>query len=152
MFGHGDLRVDRNSEDNLAAVAALSEKGSLRVYLIVVAFALVFGSSLFLDRLPLSVFAPAFRQVLNIGPLASGGVLATIVWGYALLHVPAGWPGDLWRARKVLSAIIVLRSALTAPMAVVWNLPSLLAIGFLFGAAEPGALLWLKINPKEQLA
>jgi len=87
-----------------------------------------------------------------MGPMASGVVLVTIVWGYPLLRVPARWPGDLWGARKPLAAIIVLRSALTAPTAVVWNLPSLLAIGFPFGAAEPGALLWLKINPKEQPA
>src|SRR5208337_3945796 len=94
---------------------------------------------LFLDRAALSVLAPAVRRDLNIGPMAMGGVFTAFIWGYALLHIPVGWLGDLWGARKVLTAVVALWSAFTAATALAWSLPSLLVIRFLFGAAEAGA-------------
>ena len=61
------------------------------------------------------------------------------MWGYALLHVPAGWMGDRYGARRVLAAIVILWSAFTAATALAWNLASIMVLRFLFGAAEAGA-------------
>ena len=123
----------------MAVRAATSEPAASGVRHIVVAFAFVLGLVLFIDRAALSVLAPAVRRDLDIGPMAMGGVFTAFIWGYALLHVPVGWLGDLWGARKVLTAVVALWSAFTAATALAWSLPSLLAIRFLFGAAEAGA-------------
>ena len=131
--------IQTEREDNLSAVTADSEDAPSHVHHIVVAFAFVLGLVLFLDRAALSVLAPAIRRDLNIGPMAMGGVFTAFIWGYALLHVPVGWLGDLWGARRVLTVIVALWSAFIAATAAAWNLSSLLAIRFLFGAAEAGA-------------
>jgi MFS family permease len=131
--------IQTEREDNLAAVTADSEDAPSRVHHIVVAFAFVLGLVLFLDRAALSMLAPAIRRDLNIGPMAMGGVFTAFIWGYALLHVPVGWLGDLWGARRVLTVIVALWSAFIAATAAAWSLSSLLAIRFLFGAAEAGA-------------
>jgi MFS family permease len=105
----------------------------------VVAFSFALGLVLFLDRAALSVVAPAIRRDLHFGPLAMGAVFTAFMWGYALMHLPAGWLGDLWGARRVLTTIVVLWSVFTAATAAAWNLLSLLVIRVLFGAAEAGA-------------
>jgi MFS family permease len=125
--------------DKVAVAGEATEDTPSRVRHVVVAFAFVLGLVLFLDRAALSVLAPAVRRDLHFGPMAMGAVFTAFIWGYALLHVPAGWLGDLWGARKVLTVIVVLWSAFTAATAAAWNLSSLLVIRFLFGAAEAGA-------------
>ena len=105
----------------------------------VVATSFALALVLYLDRAALSVLAPAIRKELGIGPMAMGWVFSAFVVGYALFHVPAGWLGDRFGARRVLAAIVVLWSAFTCLTAAAWNLPSLLVIRFLFGAAEAGA-------------
>jgi MFS family permease len=104
-----------------------------------VAATFLLGLILYLDRASMSVLAPAIRSELQLGPLAMGWVFSAFVWGYALFHIPAGWLGDRFGARRVLAAIVVLWSAFTAATGCAWNLVSMLAIRFLFGAAEAGA-------------
>lgn len=94
---------------------------------------------LYLDRAALSVLAPAIRRDLHIGPLAMGWVFTAFVGGYALCHIPSGWLADRFGSRRVLAAIVVLWSVFTALTGAAWSLGSLLAIRFLFGAAEAGA-------------
>lgn len=105
----------------------------------VVALTFCLGLVLFLDRAALSVLAPSIRRDLHLGPAAMGGVFTAFVWGYALLHIPAGALGDRYGARRVLAGIVVLWSLSTAATAAAWSLLSLLVIRFLFGAAEAGA-------------
>lgn len=125
--------------DNPVVAGGSSQGAPSRLRHVVIAFAFVLGFVLFLDRAALSVLAPAIRRDLHFGPMAMGAVFTAFIWGYALFHIPTGWLGDLWGARKVLTAIVVLWSAFTAATAGAWNLSSLLAIRFLFGAAEAGA-------------
>jgi len=105
----------------------------------VTAMAFLLGLVLYVDRAALSVAAPSLRRDLNLSPMDMGWLFSAFVWGYALFHVPSGWLGDRIGARKMLAAIVVLWSAFTAATVLAWNLPSLLAIRFLFGAAEAGA-------------
>jgi len=92
-----------------------------------------------MDRAALSVLAPAIRRDLHLSPIAMGAVFTAFIWGYAACHVPAGWLGDVWGARRVLTAIVALWSGFTAAAAATWDLSSLLIVRFLFGAAEAGA-------------
>ena len=101
--------------------------------------AFLLGLVLYVDRAALSIAAPAIRRELGMGPLAMGWVFSAFVWGYALFHLPVGWLGDRLGARRVLAAIVTLWSGFTAATAIAWSLTSLLAIRFLFGAAEAGA-------------
>ena len=105
----------------------------------VVALAFLLALVLYMDRTVLSIAAGAMRADLHLSPLAMGWVFSVFVWGYALFHVPMGWLGDRLGPRRVLAAIVVLWSASTACTALAWNFASLLAIRFLFGAAEAGA-------------
>ena len=97
------------------------------------------GVVLFLDRAALSVLAPSISRDMHLGPAAMGGVFTAFVWGYALLSIPAGALGDRYGGRRVLAAIVFLWSVFTAATATAWSLLSLVAIRFLFGAAEAGA-------------
>jgi MFS family permease len=83
--------------------------------------------------------APVIRQELGFSPMAMGWVFSAFVWGYALFHIPSGWLGDTVGPRRVLTGIVLLWSMFTAATAAAWNLASMLAIRFLFGAAEAGA-------------
>jgi MFS family permease len=94
---------------------------------------------LYVDRAALSVLAPTIRRDLNLGPMAMGWIFSAFVWGYALFHVPTGWLADRMGPRRVLASIVILWSGFTALTAAAWNLPSMLAVRFLFGAAEAGA-------------
>jgi MFS family permease len=105
----------------------------------VVGLSALLGLVLYIDRAALSVVAPILRRDLKLSPMDMGWIFSAFVWGYALFHVPAGWLGDRLGARRVLAGIVTLWSAFTAATALAWNLPSLLAIRFLFGAAEAGA-------------
>jgi MFS family permease len=129
--------------DNAAVTGATSEDAPSRVRHVVVAFAFVLGPVLFLDRAVRSVLAPAARRDLKIGPMAMGGVFTAFIWGYGLLHVPAGWLGDPWgspqRPDGDRGALVCVYCRDGHVSAAAWILSSLLAIRFLFGAAEAGA-------------
>lgn len=66
-------------------------------------------------------------------------VFSAFTAAYAIFEIPTGWWGDRIGTRRVLARIVVWWSAFTALTGAVWNLPSLLAARFLFGAGEAGA-------------
>jgi sugar phosphate permease len=109
----------------------------VRYQVVAAAFSLSFV--LYLDRAAVAVLAPAIREDLGISALEMGWIFSAFVWGYALLHVPTGLLGDRLGARRVITAIVIAWSVLTAATAAAWNLTSILVIRFLFGGAESGA-------------
>lgn len=58
---------------------------------------------------------------------------------YALFEIPVGWLGDKLGPRKVLTRIVLCWMGFTALMGAAWNIASLAAFRFLFGAGEAGA-------------
>jgi MFS family permease len=104
-----------------------------------VALTFLLGLVLYADRSAISVLAPAIRRDFGLSPVAMGGVFMAFVWGYAAFSLPVGWVGDRFGSRKVLAVIVVLWSTFTSATAATWNLSSLIAARFLFGAAESGA-------------
>lgn len=121
------------------ATAHTEVEAAARTHRWVVAGAFLLAVVLYLDRAALSVTAASIRGELGISPMAMGWVFSAFVWGYALFHIPVGWVVDRWGPRRVLPAIVVLWSIFTTLTGSAWNFGSLLAIRFLFGAAEAGA-------------
>lgn len=58
---------------------------------------------------------------------------------YALFEVPSGWLGDKLGSRKILIRIVLFWITFTALTGAAWNLASLIAFRFFFGAGEAGA-------------
>jgi MFS family permease len=68
-----------------------------------------------------------------------GWVFSAFTIAYAAFEIPTGRLGDVFGTRKVLMRIVLWWSGFTALTGAVWNLPSLIAARFLFGAGEAGA-------------
>jgi sugar phosphate permease len=66
-------------------------------------------------------------------------VLGAHQLGYALFQIPAGWLGDRFGPRIVLSAAVLWWSAFMALTGFAWSVPMLIGFLFLFGAGEAGA-------------
>jgi MFS family permease len=76
---------------------------------------------------------------LGLTPALTAYAFSAFSLSYALLEMPVGWLGDRLGSRKILSRIIVCCAVLTALTGMAWNLTSLVAVRFLFGAGEAGA-------------
>lgn len=93
----------------------------------------------YLDRVCISVAAPAMQKDLGMSPSQLGLVFGIFTLAYGLFEIPGGWMGDRFGPRRVLTRIVVWWSVFTALTGVVTNFSQLLAVRFLFGAGEAGA-------------
>lgn len=94
---------------------------------LVVVFVMVITAVAFIDRVNLSIAAPALTAEFGVNPAVMGLLLSSFTWSYTLLNVPAGMLVDRVRTRVVYAAALL-----------VWALASFLAavvnsIGALFG-------------------
>jgi MFS family permease len=67
-------------------------------------------------------------------------VFGAFTLAYAVFEIPAGWWGDRYGSRRILTRIVVWWSVFTALTGAAWGIASLVVIRFLFGAGEAGAL------------
>ena len=65
----------------------------------------------YLDRGIISVAQPEIRAQFGLSLSDMGLVLAAFTWAYAFGQVPAGWLGDRFGPRKVLTALLAFTSA-----------------------------------------
>jgi MFS transporter, ACS family, glucarate transporter len=93
----------------------------------------------YLDRVCISVTAPAIMRDLHLSGVQMGFAFSAFTAAYALFEVPTGWWADRIGSRRVLTRIVVWWSVFTGLTATAWNFPSLLALRALFGAGEAGA-------------
>jgi MFS transporter, ACS family, glucarate transporter len=93
----------------------------------------------YLDRVCISVAAPAMQQELGMTPSQLGLVFGIFTLSYGLFEIPGGWMGDRFGPRRVLTRIVVWWSAFTALTGAVTSFSQLLTVRFLFGAGEAGA-------------
>jgi ACS family glucarate transporter-like MFS transporter len=93
----------------------------------------------YMDRVCISVTAPAISHDLGLTTVQMGFVFSAFTAAYALFEIPTGWWADRIGSRRVLTRIVVWWSAFTGLTGVAWNFPSLLALRALFGAGEAGA-------------
>ena len=102
----------------------------------VVALAVAVNIVSYLDRVSISVAAPALRGEFGFTPLQMGQVFSAFSLSYAILQAPWGAAADRFGARAIVTLGILGWSLFTGLTAASWNLISLLTIRFVFGAIE----------------
>ena len=93
----------------------------------------------YMDRSNISVAQPEIAKQFHLSKSAMGLVLAAFTWAYALGQVPAGWLGDHFGAKKVLTVIMSWWSVAAMMTGAAIGLVSLLGARFLLGIGEAGA-------------
>lgn len=113
-----------------------SSRRNLPITTIGMATAINFVS--YLDRVCMSVAGPLITKEFGFTPTQLGWVFGIFSLSYALLQVPWGMVADKFGGRKIVAQAMCGWSLLTAMTATAYNLPSLLAIRFAFGALAGG--------------
>ena len=106
----------------------------------VLAFLAAMTFVLYLDRVCIGQAGPQIQRDLGISETAWGYVVAAFTLSYALFEFPTGRWGDRFGSRGVLTRIVIWWSLFTALTGAASGLVILLAVRFLFGAGEAGAL------------
>jgi MFS transporter, ACS family, glucarate transporter len=105
----------------------------------VLAMTVVLAFLTYMDRVCISVTAPAIIRDLRLTTIQMGFVFSAFTAAYALFEIPTGWWADRIGSRRVLTRIVTWWSIFTGLTGVAWNFPSLIALRALFGAGEAGA-------------
>jgi MFS transporter, ACS family, glucarate transporter len=124
--------------NDLAAVAPPAVKPT-GVRYGVLGWACALSMITYIDRVCFKQVGGEIAHELGLTDIQLGMAFAAFALSYALFEVPSGWLGDLLGPRKVLTRIVICWSVFTALTGAAWNLNSLVAIRFLFGAGEAGA-------------
>ena len=106
----------------------------------VVAFLGAMTFILYLDRWCMSVAGPHIQAELGLTNWQLSWVFGAFTLAYGLFEVPTGGWADRYGSRLVLTRIVVWWSVFTALTGAATGFLPLLAIRFLFGAGEAGAL------------
>jgi ACS family glucarate transporter-like MFS transporter len=91
------------------------------------------------DRVCISAAKNDIAAGLGISDQTFGVIFGAFALGYAVLMVPSGWLADRCGPRRFLALIVTAWSVFTAATGLISSVPLLIAIRFLFGAAEAGA-------------
>lgn len=97
------------------------------------------SSLLYLDRICMSQALKPIRDDLGLSKTEMGYALMSFTLAYGLFAIPAGRLGDTIGPRVVLTVLVGAWSVFTAATGLAWGLLALVAVRFLFGAAEAGA-------------
>jgi MFS transporter, ACS family, glucarate transporter len=93
----------------------------------------------YMDRVCISVTAPAILRDLRLTTIQMGFVFSAFTAAYALFEIPTGWWADRIGSRRVLTRIVIWWSVFTGLTGAAWDFRSMLALRALFGAGEAGA-------------
>jgi len=102
----------------------------------IIALAVAVNLVSYLDRVSISVAAPALRSQFGFTPVQMGQVFSAFSLSYAIFQAPWGMVADRFGARRIVALGIIGWSLFTGLTAASWNLISLLTIRFVFGAIE----------------
>lgn len=105
----------------------------------VLALAVLLAGITYLDRVCISLTAPAMMRDLHLSKVQMSLVFSAFTLAYGIFEIPTGWWGDRIGTRRVLTRIVIWWSSFTIFTAGAFNHASLLVIRFLFGAGEAGA-------------
>ncbi|HEY3940674.1 MAG TPA: MFS transporter, partial [Bryobacteraceae bacterium] len=105
----------------------------------VLALAVCLAFITYLDRVCISVTAPAIMHDLSLTPVQMSFIFSAFTVAYALFEAPTGWWGDRVGPRRVLTRIVIWWSLFTMATASAAGFRSLAILRFLFGAGEAGA-------------
>jgi ACS family glucarate transporter-like MFS transporter len=92
----------------------------------------------YVQRVAISGAAVPISHDLHLSKQQMGWVFGAFGLAYALFEIPMGLFGDKMGVRRALAQIVLAWSAFTALTGAAWNVTSLVAIRFLFGAGEAG--------------
>ena len=103
--------------------------------------ALVFFAAVitYLDRVCISVAAPAMQRDLGLTQFQFSWVFTAFYLAYTIFEMPASWLGDRWGQRTTMIRIVGCWSIFTVLTGVARTYPMLLVTRFVFGAGEAGA-------------
>jgi MFS transporter, ACS family, glucarate transporter len=110
-----------------------------RVRYAVVSVAAMAAALLYLDRVCIAFAGTYIREELGLTPVQMGWVLGAFFWAYALGQVPAGWLGDRFGGRRMMTVYILAWSLFTATTAAASGLAWLIVARLAFGMAQAGA-------------
>jgi ACS family glucarate transporter-like MFS transporter len=116
----------------------ISTEQPTRVRYWVIVFAVTLAIVTYIDRVCISIAAPAISETFSLTPKQLGWVFLIFNWSYAAFEIPGGFLGDRIGPRKVLTRIVIWWSFFTAATGWAWNYASLLVTRFMFGAGEAG--------------
>jgi ACS family glucarate transporter-like MFS transporter len=105
---------------------------------LVVALLFVFSFLTIVDRVAISAAKSDMASEIGIPDVQFGLIFGVFALGYAAFQVPAGWAADRYGPRLFLAAIVLAWSFFTGVTGLVATVPALVAVRFLFGAAEAG--------------
>ncbi len=107
----------------------------------VIGISVVMAFVMYLHRLCLGeiVKTDMFQEQTGLSKEQIGSVLGAFFFTYALLQVPAGWIGDRFGARRILTASILVWSLLTAATGFAYGALALLVLRLGVGMAQAGA-------------
>ena len=125
---------------------------------IAVMYTIVLAIITYIDRVAISMAAPAMQKDLGLTAIQMGWAFSVFGWSYALFEVPGGWLADRLGPRRVLMRIVIWWSFFTAATGWAWNFWSLIVTRTLFGAGEAGAFpnmtrvftTWLPARERER--
>lgn len=106
-----------------------------RRWMILVVMALMTTLSQF-DKNAISVAAVPISKEFGFSPAEMGVVISCFFISYTAMNLVGGYIADIYGARKVAAVVTLLFSAFTGITGLAWSFYSLLAIRFIFGAAE----------------
>lgn len=90
----------------------------------------------FLDRRVMSVSLPFIGRDLNLDTTQQGLIISAFFVGYAAFQIQGGFLADRFGARKIMAIGIAWWSVFTSLRGMVFTLPLMLAVRFLFGIGE----------------
>ena len=120
--------------DTVGGLGASSVRGR------VLGFAFLLALVTYLDRICISAAAPFIMRDLNLTVLQMSVVFSAFTLAYSIFEIPSGWLGDVKGPRRILTRIVLWWSAFTMLTGAARGFASLVAIRFLFGAGEAGAV------------
>ena len=90
----------------------------------------------FLDRMVMNVSLPFIGSELGLDKTVQGSIISAFFIGYALFQIPGGYLSDKFGPRKVMAFAIIWWSIFTFFTGLIYWLPLMLLVRFLFGAGE----------------
>lgn len=93
----------------------------------------------YMDRSNISVAQPEIAKAFGLSKTSMALVLSAFTWSYALGQIPAGWLGDRFGPKRILTAIMSWWSIAAMMTGAALGLSSLFAARFLLGLGEAGA-------------
>jgi sugar phosphate permease len=93
----------------------------------------------YMDRSNISVAQPEIAKAFGLSKTTMSFVLSAFTWSYALGQIPAGWLGDRFGPKKVLTVIMSWWSIAAVMTGAALGMVSLFSARFLLGLGEAGA-------------